>query len=300
MNDRIKFSGHTMGLGRDGGDIYDAIRIFKEIGYDGIEVRVAKDGQIDSETLTDEEAKKIYEAAKAAGMEFSCLVSYYQNFVNDTRDTVIKNLKRVAEIAYILHCPLIRVYGGVEPYSTTKLVEIENNGKKEVVNGGGTWFCDCWTKTVTGIREVAEYAATMGVGIAIETHVGSLTMSIRDTVRLVQDVNMANVGILFDYAWVELAGVECGAEAVRAAAPYIVHCHVKDWTLEQRFPIKKQSCLMGKGTVRWEEVLTELKKVGYTGYISDEYEKYWYPAELPDTVEGMTHNLNFVKKFVQG
>ena len=300
MNERIKFSGHTMGLGRDGGDIYKAISLFKEIGYDGVEVRVAKDGQIDSETLTDAEAEKIYAAAKAAGMEFSCLVSYYQNFVNlEVRDSVIKNLKRVAEIAHILHCPLIRVYGGVEPYSTTKIVEVEKNGVKQHVNGGGTWFCDCWTRTVTGIREVAEYAATMGVGVAVETHVGSITMTIRDTVRLIQDINMANVGILFDYAWVELAGVETGAEAVRAAAPYIVHCHIKDWTLEQRFPIKKQSCLMGKGTVRWPEVLTELKKVGYTGYVSDEYEKYWYPAELPDAEIGMKHNLNYVKSFIQ-
>lgn len=304
MNDRIKFSGHTMGMGREGMrerlDIYEAIRLFKEIGYDGVEVRVAKDGQINSETLTDAEAQKIHEAAVAAGMEFSCLVSYYQDFVRpEARENVIKNLKRVAEIAHILHCPLIRVYGGIEPWSTAKVAEIDNNGEKQHIAVPGFWFCDCWSRTVSGIREVAEYAATLGVGVAVETHVGSMTMSIRDTVRMIQDINMANVGILFDYAWVELAGVETGAEAVRAAAPYIVHCHVKDWTLEQRFPIKKKSCLMGKGTVRWPEVLTELKKVGYTGYISDEYEKYWYPDELPDAEIGMKHNLDYIKSFVQ-
>lgn len=61
MNDRIKFSGHTMGAPKC--DIFEVIELFKSIGYDGIEVRVAADGQIDSEKLTDEEARKIDAAA---------------------------------------------------------------------------------------------------------------------------------------------------------------------------------------------------------------------------------------------
>ena len=280
MNNRIKFSGHTMGAPKC--DIYQVIDLFKAIGYDGIEVRVAADGQINSETITDDEAKKIYAAAQAKGMEFSCLTSYYQNFVKmEEREDVIKNLKRVIEIAAILHCPLVRVYGGVEPFSQP-----------------GTWFNDCWTRTVDGIRRTAEYAAKFGVKICIETHIGSLTMSVRDTVRLIEDVNMANVGMLLDYAWVELAGVETGAEAIRKAARHIFHVHIKDWKLESRIPLKKKSCLMGEGTVRWKEALDELKKIGYTGYVSDEYEKYWYPQELPEPEVGMKHNLEYAKKFL--
>ena len=124
-------------------DVAGSLEKVKKIGYDGIEVRVAADGQIDSEKITDDEAKKIYAAARAKGMEFSCLTSYYQNFVKmEEREDVIKNLKRVIEIAAILHCPLVRVYGGVEPFSQP-----------------GTWFSDCWTRTVDGIRRTAEYAA---------------------------------------------------------------------------------------------------------------------------------------------
>ncbi len=280
MNDRIKFSGHTMGAPKC--DIFEVIELFKSIGYDGIEVRVAADGQIDSEKLTDEEARKIDAAARAKGMEFSCLTSYYQNFVKmEEREDVIRKLKRVIEIAALLHCPLVRVYGGVEPFSQP-----------------GVWFNDVWSRTVDGIRRTAEYAAKFGVRICIETHIGSLTMSVRDTVRLIEDVNMANVGMLLDYAWVELAGVETGAEAIRKAARHIFHVHIKDWTLESRIPLKKKSCLMGEGTVRWQEALEELKKVGYTGYVSDEYEKYWYPAELPEPEIGMKHNLEYAKKFL--
>ena len=134
--------------------------------------------------------------------------------------------------------------------------------------------------------------------ICIETHIGSLTMNVRDTVRLIEDVNMANVGMLLDYAWVELAGVETGAEAIRKAARHIFHVHIKDWKLESRIPLKKKSCLMGEGTVRWPEALQALREVGYTGYVSDEYEKYWYPQELPEPEIGMKHNLEYARKFL--
>ena len=210
MNQNIKFSGHTMGAPK--WDIYEVIRRFREIGYDGIEVRIAEDGQINSETVTDGECAKILAAAKKEGMAFSCMTSYYKNFVKpEERAHTIKNLRRVVEIAALLECPLVRVYGGQEA--------------NELL---GIWFTDVWSATVSGIREVAEYAAKFGVRLCIETHVGSLTMSVRDTVRMVEDVNMHNVGILFDYAWVELAGVEKGREAVRAAARHILN--VRNYT----------------------------------------------------------------------
>jgi len=50
MKTKIKFSGHTMGAPNR--DIYECITLFKELGFDGVEVRVASNGQIDSETLT--------------------------------------------------------------------------------------------------------------------------------------------------------------------------------------------------------------------------------------------------------
>lgn len=280
MNRNIRFSGHTMGA--PGWDIYEVIDGFRAIGYDGIEVRVAKDGQIDSESIEDGECARILAYAKERGIAFSCLTSYYKNFVKEEdRAETVKQLSRVVEIAALLECPLVRVYGGQEANELP-----------------GVWFTDAWTRTADGIREVAEYAAKFGVRLCIETHVGSLTMSVRDTLRMIEDVGMDNVGMLFDYAWVELAGVEKGREAVRKAAGHIFHVHIKDWKLHARRPADKTSCLMGEGSLDWEEVLSELARIGYTGYISDEYEKYWYPESLPEPEVGMKHNLEYVKSVV--
>lgn len=275
----IRYAGHTMGT--PGKNIYEAIELLKNIGFDGIEVRVAKDGQIDSETITDDEVCRIAAAAKEAGMAFSCLTSYYKDFTPPAREGVIRNLKRVIDIANLLDCKYVRVYGGNEP-----------NTREDI------WFSDFWTYTVTGVREVARYAAPFGITIVMETHAGSLTMSARDTIHLIDDINMNNVGMLFDYAWVELAGAETGADAVRRAAKYIKYVHVKDWKLESRLPLKKTSCLMGEGTVNWPAVLAALKEIGYVGYISNEYERYWHPEELPEPEIGMKHDLEYCKRYL--
>lgn len=272
----IKFAGHTMGTPKL--DIRGAIDLFKEIGLDGIEVRVAEDGQIDSESITNSEAKALLAYANEAGIEFACLTSYDKDFTADeNRDDTISKLKRVVELADILRCRNIRVYGGMDPAPE------------------GVWFVENWNRTVSGIREVAEFAEKYGVRVCVETHIGSLTMSVRDTRRLVEDVDMANVGILFDYAWVEIADVESGKEAVEAAGKHVFHCHVKDWRLESRIPLKKTSRLMGEGNVRWNEVLPALLEIGYDGYITDEYEKFWYPDDLPEPEIGMKRNLRWMK-----
>jgi len=272
----IKFAGHTMGA--PGRDLLECMKLFKNIGYDGIEVRVAADGQIDSESMTDGQAREARRQATDIGIEFACLTSYYKDFVSDARETNIANLRRVAELAALLDCDLIRLYGGGDQQPQ------------------GMWFVENWNRTVSGTREVAEFAAGLGVRICIETHVGSLTMSVRDTVRMLEDIGRQNVGMLFDYAWVDVANVEKGAASVQAAAGRIFHVHAKDWKITSRFPLEKESCLIGEGSLPWPEVLRELKRIGYNGYISDEYEKFWYPDDLPEPEIGMKANLEFMKK----
>ncbi|MDZ4199268.1 MAG: sugar phosphate isomerase/epimerase [Kiritimatiellia bacterium] len=272
----MKFCGHSMGT--PGLDVFQSMDFMKTLGYDGIEIRVAANGQIDSETIGDGDIRRIRQHADALGLSVACLTPYDKDFVTAARPETIRRLLRVVEVAAGLGCDLVRVYGGLDPCPE------------------GEWFVDNWSRTVSGLCEVADAAAEHQVRLAVETHINTLVMSVRDALRMVDDVGRENIGILLDMAWVDLAGVECGREAVLRAAPRLFHCHVKDWRLESRKPLRKTSCLMGEGTLGWKEVFTALREIGYAGWISDEYEKLWYPKELPAPEIGMKQNLDYVRR----
>jgi len=53
----MKFAGHTMGT--PDLDIFGAIDLFADIGYDGIEVRVQTDGQLWVESYSEELGKRV-------------------------------------------------------------------------------------------------------------------------------------------------------------------------------------------------------------------------------------------------
>jgi len=259
-------------------NIFGAIELFSNLRFDGIEVRCAKDGQIDTETADDEFLLLVNKHLERHCIKPVCLTSYYKDFISDNRNREIDNLKRVIQIADSLRCPLVRVYGGIDPPP-------DHFSRREA-----------WKHTVTGIQELAGYAEQHGVGICIETHNGSLTFSASDTVRMVQEIGRDNVGILLDFAWVYLLGKETFAETVEMCIPYIQHCHYKDWKISgQGAEAERSAVLMGKGDIPWREFFTALQGAGYDGSLSDEYERYWHRESLPEARVGMQHNLHYVK-----
>ncbi len=263
-------------------NLLGAMRLFSKLGFDAIEIRCAKDGQLDTETADQACLDLIRDWSKELELPIGCLTSYYRDFVTEYRQHEIQALKRVIQIAYELGCPLVRLYGGTVPPP------------------GGYSLSEAWDKTVTGTREVADYAAAYGVKCCIETHIGSLTYSAEDAVRLVREVNRPNVGILLDFAWVFAAGGTDARAVVKLCEPYLMHCHYKDWHItSEQDETQRQACLMGEGDIPWPELLSALRDIGYDGLMTDEYEKYWHPDELPDASEGMKKNLAFVRSIIE-
>lgn len=258
--------------------LVEAMALFSRIGFDGIEIRCAPDGQIDTERFDLDDAPVVRELAAAAGLEIVCLTPYFRNFIDPAkRESELAAMRKVIDIAAAIGCPNVRCYGGLEPPTPDE-------------------HAYYWERTRSGLKEIGLYAADRGVGICIETHGGSLTMSVRDTVRMVEEVGLANVGILFDYPWVSLAGLEGPEDSVELAAPYIRHVHVKDWVVDDAGT--RATTLFGEGQLEWERVLRALVASGYDGYLSDEYEKYW-KAYLPGPETGMAQDLAVLRRMLQ-
>jgi len=268
----MQLCGHTMGT--PALDIRASIDLFADLGLQGIEVRCAEDGHIHLETLTERAAGEIRRYAEQRRVNVACLTPYYKDFGSDeaTRQT-LEGFRIACRAATWLGCPLVRAMGGVWP--------VEGREKD-----------DLWDRTVAGLQQAGDIAAQFGVKLAVENHIGTLSMSAQDTADLVEAVAHPHVGILLDYYWNVVAGDDCPGRAVQVQAPYLLHCHVKNMVWENG---SHKTVLLEDGIIDWTEVIRALKAAGFDGYLSDEYEKFWKP-EFPEPHVGMQRNAAYLRR----
>lgn len=287
----MKLCGHTMGVPDK--NIFEAIDFFGALGYEGIEVRCASNdtppiGQINPEEFDNLVAEKIVNKLQKKNMEIACLSPYYWNYIYpNMREQSIKGMKKVVKIAEELNCKRIRAFGGKKP-------------SKEIS------YEEAWDKTASGLQEVGKFARDCGVDICVSTHEGFLTQCPKEVLKMVKEISLENVGILYDYAYVDLCGMEGMENATNMVGPYIKHVHLWNYIISNREKNKryterqiKPTALLRKGEIDIKRLLRALKSVKYQGYLSDEYEKLWIDT-FPDAEIGMRENINYLKQLLLG
>lgn len=273
----MKFAGHTMGMPQR--DIYGCIDLMGDLGFDGVEVRVAPDGQLDDLAYDAALGERVREHARDRNVEICCLTPYYQDLLDPAiRDDRIAGLQRVVDMARDLGCPLVRAHGGPA---------IPDDQDPEAARD----------TIAAGLRVVGEYADGRGVRIAVETHGGSGTYSVTETADMMRRVGHPAVGVLFDIAWTFRAGEETVEETLELLGGHIIHCHVKDFRGPGPDGDFRLQVLPGAGCLPWPALLTGLVARGYQGYLCDEYEKFWKP-ELPEPEEWFVQSLGAMRRLL--
>jgi sugar phosphate isomerase/epimerase len=123
--------------------------------------------------------------------------------------------------------------------------------------------------------------------------------------RLVNAVAHDNFGLLVDMGNFACAD-EDSAIAVSRVAPYAFHAHAKDFVKRSfaQGPIpggcfQSRGCnylrgvTVGTGDIPVKQCIAILKKAGYDGYLSIEYEGY------EDCIEGITAGFKNLTKFLE-
>lgn len=265
--------GHTMGT--PGLDLRQSLELFARLGFEGAEIRSAKDGCFNGQTAGTEELDDARRAIADTGVAIVCLTPYYNDFRDAGRERTMAGMRRSIELAWALDCPLVRAKGNPDP---------EGVPREELI-----------AQTVDGLRELGDIAAEHGVCLGIETHGGTISYTAAETRELVERIDHPNVGVILDYPWIWRAKAESPADAVELLAPYLVHVHVKGWVRTEK---GADSALIGEDEVPWPEVVAALEAAEYGGWYSHEYEKFWYPDLLPEPEVGIANDRDRIREYV--
>ena len=144
---------------------------------------------------------------------------------------------------------------------------------------------------VRNMRELCEFSADKNVTPLIETN-GNLAKS-EEMLRFISEVSVENIGILWDIHHPFRYFGEKPADTVYALGKYIKHVHIKDSVKENKVEYR----MAGYGDVPIEDVVLNLKNIGYNGFLSLEWVKLWNPdLEEPGIV--FLHYKSFMDSII--
>lgn len=261
----------------------DCVKKAKELGFDGIEFTniIAPDG-MDQKSA----AERIRDAADKSGIEinaYTISANLYQD-TDEKSDAEVERLKGQLDIAKILGAKVMR-----------------HDVCYKLGTEGTSRSFDLMLPTIAGnARRVTEYAETLGIKTCTENH-GYIAQDSYRVEKLFNAVAHDNYGLLVDVGNF-LCVDEDPITAVSRVAPYAFHAHVKDFKFSKT-PFEKGGlmtrganyligCTVGDGIVPVKQCLSILKRAGYDGYVSLEYEG------IEDCMLGISRGLEKIKKYL--
>jgi sugar phosphate isomerase/epimerase len=225
-------------------------------GYDGVELRFLN-GSVDlasQQEFSPEGVQATRERFQAAGIAVSCVDTSIR-FSSPDPDERAKQLEAAhtyAKIAAALDAPYIRLFGGT--------VTPDQEGR------------DTTQRIADGLAEAATISKQYGVTAILETHDSFCTS--KQVAELFAANPAPDLAILWDVLHSYRTG-EAFEDTHSALGDRIRHVHLKDSGdfSPTHFDLK----LAGEGKMPLQEFFDLLKRVGYDGFVSFEWEKAWHP-----------------------
>lgn len=267
---RMKLAFSTLGC--PDWSVEQVVRAAADLGYDGVEIR-GFGGTMDIATMPElnehaAQTRRLFESAKIAVCCLSTGVSLSDRD-RDRRREQMDLAHKAIRIASSLGCPFVRVFGGRIPAGQSR--------------------ADCADDVAQALTGLGGAAAPLGVTLLLETHddfcEGKHAADVMDR------VGGPGVGVLWDI----LHPYRCGerlADTLNYLGGRIRHVHVKD-ALELS-PQGFRPTLLGEGAMPVRDAIDLLRRTGYAGYLSLEWEKAWHP-EIPEPEVALPQYVTFMR-----
>ena len=262
----------------------DTVKKAKELGFDGIEFAdIRPDGDMSKE----EYAKLLKAEADKNELPIISLV-FGADLINGTAGRTPEQ-----EVEYVKGMIDIGAYLGVQII------------RHDVLYSFGPFKSfDALLPTLAArVSKISEYAKTKGIKTSVENH-GFICQDPDRCERLYNAVESDNFGLLCDMGNFLCVDAD-PAKAVSTVAPYAVFAHAKDFYVKAgntdnpgagymttRGGNYIKGTIVGHGDVPVKQCLKILKRAGYDGFVSLEFEG------MEENIEALTIGLANLRRFI--
>ena len=268
---------------KESGGIYGMIEKAAAMGFDGFEFV-----ESDWMAVSDSELSAIGRATREAGLTpvNLCVGADFLNGSEGDLDREVERLCRLLDRAALLGVPQMR-------HDVTQ----GPRGRKH-----GLGYAYQLPRLAEGCRRVSEYAASIGLRTMTENH-GFYSQDAERVASLIDAVDSPSFGALVDLGNF-LCADETPTHSVSLLAPYAFHVHAKDFLLRagtetdpgegwfrSRAGQYLRGTVIGHGVAQVPQSLGILKRNGYDGWLSVEFEG------LEDNLQGISLGLANLKRF---
>jgi sugar phosphate isomerase/epimerase len=263
--------------------VEEAIRAYATAGFTGVGWRITEDkgdrekpsfwsgnrtSQTPEEVMT--RAEELKKFCAASGLEMPSLGTYVQ--ASDPA-----NVERSLKAAKAVGATTIRVNPFHYPVP-------------------GKSYGQLLSESRIQFNDLAALGQSYGVRILIETHHTQLAPSVSKALQILDGLDPKEVGIIWDPCNQLQEGLETYRMAIDIAGPYLAEVHVKNGYFEKNEAgqWKHQYCPVDAGLVRWPQVIEELKRADYNGWLMLEDFYTDYPVH-----ERLAHSSNYLRSLLQ-
>ncbi len=220
------------------------------LGFDGIELTIIQRFTTELSTLDTAERKRIAGLLKQHNLALPAIAAH-SNLMDVDPESHKRNMWRLK--------------GGVD-----LAIDLAQGDELPAVNTTTGGKPNEWeTKKdflVERVSELVEYAASRGVTIAMEPHIGAIIDTPDKVLELLEIVNSPYLKVNFDISHFEIVGLPT-EDTVSALADVSVHTHVKD---QRGIAPDFEFLIPGEGPFDYVNYLKLMQKQGYNGFITAE------------------------------
>ncbi|MHB9031542.1 MAG: sugar phosphate isomerase/epimerase family protein [Anaerolineae bacterium] len=262
----------------------ETAKLLGELGYDGVEWRVATPGYDPSKPTNywsnnrctvdiagiDKQAASLAALAREAKLE-TCALGTYMGIHN--LDEVERAMRAAAEMG----CPRLRV--SPPGFNTEK------------------GYFRLFGESITAYVEVQKLAKQYGVQACLEIHMGNICSSPSLAYLLVRHFDPRYIGVILDPGNMVYEGYEDWPMGIELLGPYLAHVHLKNsqWVVRGKRVTgealwKTEAAATDQGVIDMRRFMDSLRTAGYTGYCS--FEDF---SDSGTTREKLESNLRYIR-----